>query len=81
MKNYIGLRITAFQMRGEFDYFVIMYGLFFETEQDILDYVSDPLYDQETDMPALCAAISYSKGDDGSLNFKFHYYDWEGYSY
>jgi len=48
-----------YQWRGESGYFITMYGLFFESEQDITDYMNHPEYGKADDRPALCAGISY----------------------
>ena len=68
-------------MENNYGYFILLYGLFFSTEQAINDYMSDPKYGQQTDMPLLCAAISYTRGDDGSHVFKLHHHDYDNYNY
>ncbi len=57
------------------------YGLYFSSEDDLYDYINDPNYGVVNDMPYLCAAVTYTKGSNGEHNFKFHYYDWEDFSY
>ncbi len=60
-----------------------MYGLFFETEKDIEEYMAHPDYGIADDRPKLCAAISYKRGAGGESdhNFKLHYVDWDNYKY
>jgi hypothetical protein len=48
-----------YQWRGESGYFITMYGLFFESEEDIKDYMNHPEYGKADDRPMLCAGISY----------------------
>ncbi len=52
-----------------------MYGLFFSTEEDMLEYINDPDYGKVDDRPKLCAGISYHKGPSGDPDdhhFKIH---------
>jgi len=58
-----------------------MYGLFFDSEQELKDYMSDPEYGKNEDMPYMCAGISYQQGPGGpdDHEFKLHYNDWENY--
>lgn len=33
--------------------------MYFDTEKDIIDYVSDPMYEREEGREGLCGAITY----------------------
>jgi hypothetical protein len=60
-----------------------MYGLFFETEEELVEYMEHPEYGKIQERPLLCAGISHSQGPGGpdDYQFKMHYNDWEEYYY
>jgi len=68
-------------MQNTYGYYILLYGLYFGSEQAMHEYMADPLYGEQTDMPALCAAITYTRGASGEHIFKLHHYDIDTYNY
>lgn len=47
------------QWRDENGYYFVLEVKYFDSESDMIDYVSDPNYEKTGDFPGLCAGISY----------------------
>ena len=48
--------------------------MYFDSEQEMIDYVSNPKYEIDSNKPGLCMGIShYASGDNHA--FKFHFED------
>jgi hypothetical protein len=58
------LMTWAYQWRFEAGYFNTFYALWFNTEQELLDYINHPDYEMVDDRPGLCAAVSHLKVGD-----------------
>lgn len=57
-----------------------MQPIFFNSEEEIMNYVTNPLYEKHPDFPGLCAAISYTGVGDDHV-FKFHFDDQDHINY
>lgn len=64
------------EWRTEYGYFLSFIVKYFDTEQDMYDYVSSDDYERNDTIRGLCAGISYHTEDDGNSHyFKFHFDD------
>ncbi len=69
------LKLWTYQFQQEYGYYQPLNALFFQSEQQMLDYVAHPDYESDPDRPGLCAGVSHYEDKNGGHRFKYHFTD------
>jgi len=69
------LMLWTYQYQTEFGYYVPLNVLYFNSEQQMMDYVANPNYEVDSDRPGLCAGVSHYELEGGGHQFKLLFTD------
>eukprot|EP00347_Sterkiella_histriomuscorum_P006793 403351411 len=70
------LGLWSYQYQTEYGYFIDFKALYFNSEEQMMEYVAHPQYEKESQRPGLCAGVShYPRSDAQGHEFKIHLTD------